>query len=88
MAQSASTIESMMKTPASAFDLFLFRLYEGAKCNSGQFGTHTLPGSKRTRLESMENFREIQIMNAARAGCRSLATANTRNQAMSARANS
>jgi hypothetical protein len=34
MAQSASPIESMMKTPASAFDLFLFRLYEGAKCNN------------------------------------------------------
>jgi hypothetical protein len=23
----------MMKTPVSAFDLFLLRLYEGAKCN-------------------------------------------------------
>ena len=34
MAQSTSPIESMMKTPASAFDLFLFRLYEGAKCNN------------------------------------------------------
>jgi hypothetical protein len=34
MAQSASPIESLMKTPASAFDLFLFRLYEGAKCNN------------------------------------------------------
>jgi hypothetical protein len=26
-------IADMMKTPTSAFDLFLFRLYEGAKCN-------------------------------------------------------
>jgi hypothetical protein len=26
-------IASMMKTPASAFDLYLFRLYEGARCN-------------------------------------------------------
>ena len=26
-------ISNMMKTPASAFDLYLFRLYEGAKCN-------------------------------------------------------
>jgi hypothetical protein len=33
MAQSASPIEGMMKTPASSFDLYLFRLYEGAKCN-------------------------------------------------------
>jgi hypothetical protein len=24
----------MMQTPASAFDMFLFRLYEGAKCNN------------------------------------------------------
>ena len=27
-------ISTMMKTPASAFDVFLFRLYEGAKCNN------------------------------------------------------
>ena len=26
-------IADMMKTPTSVFDLFLFRLYEGAKCN-------------------------------------------------------
>ena len=26
-------ISNMMKTPASAFDLYLFRLYEGARCN-------------------------------------------------------
>lgn len=28
-----SAIERMIQTPASAFDVFLFRLYEAAKCN-------------------------------------------------------
>jgi len=30
----SAQVERMMQTPASAFDLFLFRLYEGAKCNN------------------------------------------------------
>lgn len=29
-----SPLAKMMKTPASAFDLFLFRLYESGKCNN------------------------------------------------------
>ena len=33
-AQPGPFIERMIKTPASAFDLFLFRLYEAGKCNT------------------------------------------------------
>ena len=33
-AQPGTAIERMIKTPASAFDLFLFRLYEAGKCNA------------------------------------------------------
>ncbi len=34
LAEPGPQILRMMQTPASAFDLFLFRLYEGAKCNN------------------------------------------------------
>lgn len=34
LAEPGPQIARMMQTPASAFDLFLFRLYEGAKCNN------------------------------------------------------
>jgi len=34
LAQTGSAITHMMQTPATAFDLFLFRLYESAKCNN------------------------------------------------------
>lgn len=33
-AQPGPQIENMMQTPATAFDMFLFRLYEAAKCNN------------------------------------------------------
>ena len=34
LAQPGAPIMAMMQTPASVFDLFLFRLYEEAKCNT------------------------------------------------------
>jgi hypothetical protein len=34
LANPGTQVERMMQTPASAFDMFLFRLYEGAKCNN------------------------------------------------------
>lgn len=34
LADPTAQIERMMQTPPSAFDLFLLRLYEGAKCNN------------------------------------------------------
>lgn len=33
-AQSGPAITKMIQTPATAFDMFLFRLYESAKCNN------------------------------------------------------
>ena len=33
-AQPSPQIENMMQTPATVFDMFLFRLYEAAKCNN------------------------------------------------------
>lgn len=33
-AETGSAITKMMQTPATAFDIFLFRIYESAKCNN------------------------------------------------------
>lgn len=37
-AEPSQPISKMMKTPASAFDVFLFQLYEQSKCSQGWVG--------------------------------------------------